>query len=69
MHRARERDEPMKYQVKIDWSGYSRGTEVYEVEADSEQEARDRWCHNDPVSRTVDRDDCEREIYEVEEVK
>jgi len=52
-----------KYTGQIEWSGYSRGTMVVEVEADSEEEAIDRIKNYDwdyEVQRDTVRDDTEK---------
>ncbi len=49
----------MKYKVKIGWAGYSRGSSVYEVEADSEEEAIENWWIGEKISNVVVRDDTE----------
>ena len=49
----------MKYIVKIQWSGYSRGSDVYEVEADSEAEAKSMFYMGKRLSHVIVRDDRE----------
>lgn len=46
----------MIYVVKVPYSGYSRGELIYEVEAESEEEAIYNTSHSDLVSDKVCRD-------------
>ncbi|AUR93176.1 coil containing protein [Vibrio phage 1.184.A._10N.286.49.A5] len=48
-----------KYQVRVEWSGYSRGYSVYEVEAESEDEAKEICYEGDKLEHVVVRDDTE----------
>lgn len=48
-----------KFQVHVEWAGYSRGVKVMEVEAASEAEARENFWAGREVERTVVRDDTE----------
>ena len=59
----------MKYEVKCQWSGYSRGVSIYIVEAESEEEARELWYEGDRAYHKVVRDDTEVEIESVAEFK
>ncbi len=48
------------YRVQREWSGYSRGYDVYEVEASSEEEAKDIALWSGDLIETVTvRDDTE----------
>jgi len=58
-----------KFRVEIDWSGYSRGVAAYEVEAENEEEARDLWYDGKQLYHETHRDDTEKEIFSVKEVK
>ncbi len=58
-----------KFKVKFDWSGYSRGYAVYEVEAETEEEAKETFYEGKEIERVVVRDDTERDDMEVEEIK
>ena len=51
-----------KYYVKYGWSGYSRGTAVREIEADSPEEAEKLWYKGKLISNKVVRDDTELDI-------
>ena len=55
----------MKYTIERNWSGYSRGISLVRVEADSIEEARDKFevCDWDEIvwSETI-RDDTESEL-------
>lgn len=53
------------YIVNVDWSGYSRGVAAYRVEADSEEEARERYYEGEELFREVVRDDTESDVSEV----
>ena len=48
-----------KFQVIVEWSGYSRGTKVLEVEAENEADARENFWGGKLINRTVIRDDTE----------
>lgn len=50
-----------KYHVEVDWSGYSRGYSVYEVYADSAEEAEDMYYEGERIEHDVVRDDTEKE--------
>jgi len=56
------------YEVKCQWSGYSRGLSTYRVEADSEEEAKELWWEGDRIYHRVVRDDTENEVESVKEV-
>ncbi len=49
-----------KFTVQVEWSGYSRGYTVYEVEAFSEEDAKENYYEGNEISREVVRDDTER---------
>lgn len=55
-----------KYTVEIPWSGYSRGYSIYEVIAESKDDAIDRAAYEEGVlvEREVIRDDTEIELEE-----
>ena len=55
-----------KYRVKTNWSGYSRGTEEYIIDADNEDVARECFYEGEGVNRLTIRDDTEHEIETVE---
>lgn len=48
-----------KFKVQVEWSGYSRGYSVYEVEAESEEEALECYYEGNQIERNVVRDDTE----------
>lgn len=58
-----------KFRVKFDWSGYSRGYSVYEVEAETAEEAKETFYDGKKVEHEVVRDDTERDDMEAEEIK
>jgi hypothetical protein len=58
-----------KYKVVLEWSGYSRGITEYLVEAESEEEAREIWYKGTQTYHEVVRDDTEKEIESVKQVK
>jgi hypothetical protein len=50
----------MKYEVIVDWSGYSRGYTTYVVEADNKQDAKDKVSDGEVSgTRHIVRDDTE----------
>ena len=49
----------MKYKVSVEWGGFSRGTSIWLVEADSVEEAEDNYYDGEMISKTVVRDDTE----------
>ena len=57
-----------KFEVIVDWSGYSRGVSSYIIEAKNEEDARERWWENVPIHREIIRDDTDKEINSVTEV-
>ena len=58
-----------KYKVSVEWSGYSRGTAIYEVYAEDEEDAREIYWSGRRVSNSINRDDTEREIVEIVEIE
>lgn len=57
-----------KYIVETEWSGYSRGAESFEVEADSAEQAKEYWYTGKSLGRYTMRDDTEHEVESVKEV-
>jgi cell pole-organizing protein PopZ len=57
--RFADTDGPKKFKVQVEWSGYSRGYSVYEVEAESEEEALECYYEGNQIERNVVRDDTE----------
>jgi len=57
-----------KFLVTTEWSGYSRGTATYEVEAETADEARELLFEGKQINREVVRDDTESEIESVKEI-
>lgn len=55
-----------KYKVAVNWSGYSRGYSVYEIEAESEEEAIENCWDGERIEHEVVRDDTEKEWSEAE---
>lgn len=58
-----------KFEVTQEWSGYSRGLTVYEVEASSEEEARKAWWSGKEIFSETIRDDTETDEITVEEIE
>jgi len=54
-----------KYEVNVEWAGYSRGGAIYVVEAENEEEAKEIYDTGEEISRHTARDDTESEPYEV----
>lgn len=57
-----------KYKVEVNWGGYSRGTSVWEVEAENEEEADEMYFMGKRVEHKVVRDDTEGEVESVSEL-
>jgi len=57
-----------KFKVQTEWSGYSRGTVTYLVEAKDEESAKETWYDGEEIERDVVRDDTENEIVSVTKV-
>lgn len=58
-----------KYQVSVDWSGYSRGCTTYLVEADSPEEAKEIYNYKGvQLEHDVIRDDTETDHIRAEGV-
>ncbi|KKL78114.1 hypothetical protein LCGC14_2028090 [marine sediment metagenome] len=57
-----------KFKIKTEWSGYSRGTSIYIVEADNEAEAKELWYRGERIQHEVVRDDTENEIQSVKQL-
>ena len=55
-----------KYRVELEWSGYSRGYAIYEVEAESEEAAIKDYWQGVEVERDTIRDDTESEVHSAE---
>lgn len=55
----------MKFEIEMNWSGYSRGVSTWVVEAESEEEARENWCCGEEIDRCVVRDDTESEVESI----
>jgi hypothetical protein len=54
-----------KYKVRVEWSGYSRGYTIYEVEAETEEDAISNYDYGIEFDKVVVRDDTEREEGEI----
>ena len=57
-----------KFKVEIDWSGYSRGCSVYEVEAETQEEAEELWDEGEKITDVTVRDDRESEVTKITEI-
>ena len=55
-----------KYRVELEWSGYSRGYAIYEVEAESEEAAMEDHWSGVEVERETVRDDTDSEVISAE---
>lgn len=55
-----------RYLVTVDWSGYSTGYTVYEVVAESEEEAKEDYSQHIVLDHVTVRDDTEKEVARVE---
>ncbi len=49
------------YEVEVSWAGYSRGTAIYQIEADSEEDAMENYDVGECINRYTVRDDTESE--------
>lgn len=58
----------MKYRITLTVSGYCRGQEVYEVEAESEEEAQTYWLYGKLISEDIIHDDRDHEVDKVEKI-
>lgn len=58
-----------KYKVQINYQGYVRGYKTIEVEADSEEEAKENWDAGVELENEIVRDDTETTYIEVESPK
>jgi len=56
-----------KFIVDLEFSGYSRGTVSYEVEAETAEEAEENWWKGKEIDRDIIRDDTDKEVIGVEE--
>lgn len=54
-----------KYVVETDFQGYCRGTRKYLVEANSEEEAKDKYGSFGVIEEIIVRDDTEEEVDNV----
>ena len=57
----------MKYTFERNWSGYSRGIDTIEVEADSLEEAKDKvdYAYAGEYERNIVRDDTDKDDWEL----
>ncbi len=55
-----------KYSVTLEWSGYSRGTSTYEVEAENKEDALENYDCGRLIYNEIVRDDREKEATEAE---
>jgi len=58
-----------RFKIEIGWSGYSRGITIYEVEAEDEEHASEIWDEGEKTSHYVVRDDTEKDILKITEIK
>ena len=57
------------YDVKVEWSGYSRGIATYRIDAESEEEAKELFIEGELRDRVTMRDDTEvQDVIKIEEV-
>ena len=57
-----------KFKIDLNWSGYSRGTSTYIVDAESSEEAKEMWYEGERVAHDVVRDDTEKDDLIVTEI-
>jgi len=57
------------YKVEVEWSGYSRGESVYEVEAVNEAEASFIYHFGHRISHGTTKDNTEDEVKSVKLIK
>lgn len=57
-----------KWEVSVDWSGYSRGYSTFIVEADSKEAAMANYYMGECAEREVVRDDTDMEASDAEEI-
>jgi len=55
-----------RFKVNLDWSGYSRGTSTWIVEAKDKEEAEECFFDGKRISHMTMRDDTDREVSSVE---
>ncbi len=58
-----------KFSVAIEFTRYSRGYEVYEVEAETEEQAKDDYWSGELIDQHASRDDWDREVSEITLIK
>jgi len=58
-----------KYEVDVDWAGYSRGYSTYIVEAESEEEAMNSYYLGEKIEHETVRDDTDSEVSSVTLIK
>ena len=58
-----------KFKVNVDWSGYSRGTSSWIIEAENKEQARESYYDGEEIDHCIVRDDTEHEIDNVEEIQ
>jgi hypothetical protein len=54
-----------KYLVKVGAAGYCRGTQVFEVDAESIDDAMETWWAGELIEDKITRDDREHEVWSV----
>jgi len=59
----------MKFKVRREWSGYSRGYSIFEVEAENKEMASEQWYEGKVIEHKVVRDDTETNELIVKEVE
>lgn len=57
-----------KYLVYVEWSSYSRGSSVYAVDAENEEEAREFYYKGDETSKNTIISGREGDVIEVHEI-
>lgn len=59
---------PKTFELKVEWTGYCRGTSTYQVEADSKEEAEESLHKGKRTHHDVVRDDTEKDIVSITEM-
>lgn len=58
-----------KFQIKVQYHGYSRGIDTYEIEAENEHDAKELVWESDPIHTREHRNDQEHDIESVKEIQ
>lgn len=58
----------MRYRVTVQWESENAGENVYEVEAESEEQAEATYLEGELISNCLIKEDMQEIIWEVEEI-